>query len=500
MNAPVVLYDHRGGLLSSPEIRRNRIRAKYDAAQTTDENQRHWRNADYLGPNAQLDPCVRRMLRSRARYECANNTYASGMVRTLANDTIGTGPGLQITQKEISRDDANVIENLFWEWCLAIDLPHKLRMLRMAKARDGEVFAHFTSNPRLKSRVQLDLIPFEADYVSSAYPLASNANSFLDGLIVDDYGNVIAYNVLKEHPGEQEYLENYGESNLLPASEVIHLAHIERPGQYRGCPEITPGIPLYAQLRRFTLAVIRAAESAAIPSWIMKTQSVPNDGIDPYEAFDKVLTERGMGMALPGGWDISQLKAEHPTSTYPQFKREILAEIARCLCMPYNVAAGDSSSYNYSSGRLDHRTYFKSLRVERATYLESKTLDVTFRNWWDEASRLPKYLPESVYRAALPMHEWRWDGDEHVDPTKEIDAAVTRVAFGFSSIDDEVAVLGKDRSVVHHKNAQALGLTHDEYSKRLADKFFGAQVASSSQEQPEPPPANPQNTGGQPNA
>ncbi len=39
---------------------------------------------------------VRRILRNRARYEVANNSYARGIVLTLANDVIGTGPRLQM--------------------------------------------------------------------------------------------------------------------------------------------------------------------------------------------------------------------------------------------------------------------------------------------------------------------------------------------------------------------------------------------------------------------
>ena len=46
----------------------------------------------------------------------------------------------------------------------------------------------------------------------------------------------------------------------------------------------------------------------------------------------------------------------------PWFKKEILNEIARCLGMPYNISAGNSSGYNYASGRLDHQTYFKAVR------------------------------------------------------------------------------------------------------------------------------------------
>jgi hypothetical protein len=59
---------------------------RYDAALTTKENHRHWTNADLLSPNAAVNSPVRRVLRSRARYEVANNSYARGIVLTLAND------------------------------------------------------------------------------------------------------------------------------------------------------------------------------------------------------------------------------------------------------------------------------------------------------------------------------------------------------------------------------------------------------------------------------
>lgn len=41
-----------------------RIRGRYDAAATTDENRRHWSNADLLSANAANNPNVRQKLRS----------------------------------------------------------------------------------------------------------------------------------------------------------------------------------------------------------------------------------------------------------------------------------------------------------------------------------------------------------------------------------------------------------------------------------------------------
>ena len=67
------------------------LRARYDAATTAPDNHRHWANADGLGTNAANNVEVRRILGNRCRYEVANNSYARGIVLTLANDTVGTG-------------------------------------------------------------------------------------------------------------------------------------------------------------------------------------------------------------------------------------------------------------------------------------------------------------------------------------------------------------------------------------------------------------------------
>jgi capsid protein len=72
------------------------VRARFDAAQTTPDNHKHWSNADYVSADAAASPEVRRTLRNRALYEVANNSYARGIVLTLANDVIGTCPRLQI--------------------------------------------------------------------------------------------------------------------------------------------------------------------------------------------------------------------------------------------------------------------------------------------------------------------------------------------------------------------------------------------------------------------
>jgi capsid protein len=111
------------------------VRARYDAAVTSDENRRHWANADGLSANAANSPEVRRVLRNRARYEVANNSYARGIVLTLANDVVGTGPRLQMLTEDA--EAGRLIEEAFAAWAKAVGLAEKLRAMRIARASDG---------------------------------------------------------------------------------------------------------------------------------------------------------------------------------------------------------------------------------------------------------------------------------------------------------------------------------------------------------------------------
>jgi len=337
--------------------------AEYDAAQTTNHNSRHWANSDSLSADGANSVDVRKALRNRARYEAQeNNSYAKGIVLTLANDTIGTGPRLQVTTPNSKNNQK--IEQAFGQWARKVNLAKKLRTMRLAKVVDGEAFCQFVTNKGLDSPVQLDLVLIEADQIAT--PLAIFSSNAVDGIRFDKFGNPTEYHRLKHHPGGMYY--SGLEFDPLPAEAIIHMFRCDRPGQHRGVPEITTALPLFAQLRRFTLATIDAAETAASFAGIMYTDSAAITSPDNVEAMDAIELERNAMLTLPKGWRMGQMTAEHPTTTYDMFVSKILNEIARCLNMPYNIAAGNSNGYNFASGRLDHQTYFKAIAVERSEW------------------------------------------------------------------------------------------------------------------------------------
>ncbi len=403
------------------------LMARFDAAQTTDENRRHWADADELSPVAAIGPDVLRVVRSRARHEVANNPIARGIVLTLANDTVGTGPRLDLLTPD--RELNKAIEQGFGHWMAETGLPAKLRTARMAKAQDGEAFGVMFTNRALRGPVKLDVRLIEADRVGTPnVGWDTDEKKHVDGITFDADGNPKDYHILKHHPGATDSQMGLDEFDTVPASSVIHWFRPDRPGQRRGIPDIMPALPLFAILRRFTKATLLAAETAAEFSLVMKT-SAPAGGeaaeVDPWVTMEM---QRNIAMFAPEGWEPTQMKAEHPSASFDMFRKAIINEAGRCVNMPLNIATGDSSDYNYASGRLDHQTYYRSIDVDRHD-LESVALDPLLRAWLGEAILVSNFLPlsarllQSRYLYRL-NHQWFWRGREHVDPLKESRAAI----------------------------------------------------------------------------
>jgi lambda family phage portal protein len=454
LSKPATLLDARGNpfQIRAKLPTRHPIRARYDAASHSEETARHWAMADGMSARSANSAEVRRRLRVRARYERDNSSHLKGIIDTLANDCIGTGPRLQLSLTD--QNASRAIERAFSDWCQSVDLAAKLRTMRKSKAVDGEAFALFVNNPRLDSLIQLDLRLVEADQIAT--PQLNPLDPYtVDGIRYDDHGNPIEYSLLKYHPGDFYNVGLYADP--IDARMVIHWFTAERPGQCRGVPDITPALPLFAQLRRYTLAVIAAAETAADFSAVLQSEMAPDADTSDEDPFQTLEIERRMMTTLPAGWKMSQFHAEQPTNTYESFKREILNEAARCLNMPYNIAACNSSQYNYASGRLDHQTYYKSLSVEQSA-CELTVLDRVFLAWIEEAWLVTDLIPGGPNPLGGWPHRWFWDGHEHVDPLKEAMAQQVRLANHTTTYADEDARRGQDYDVQLRQRAKELAL------------------------------------------
>ena len=314
-------------------MRPRMLRAGYDSAQTTADNVRHWAQSDSLSADAANSAGVRKKLRERARYEVTNNGWARSMIDTLAHEVIGTGPRMQVLTGSPAADEW--IEHEFSAWMRKVRLARKFRTMRKAKCQDGEGIALFYNNRRLSGDVQLDLKTIETDQMCTPWPAFRDGE--IDGIDLDENWNPLRYHILKNHPGGTEWgIDPTEEMDPPPsAEEVIHIFREDRPGQHRGVPEITPALPIFSRLRRYTLAVLQSAENVAELTAFLKTRQ-PDEGNGQdtngttavesaeYEAFDAVDIERGMLSVLPEDTDIFQMDPKQPGATYVEFVQAVV--------------------------------------------------------------------------------------------------------------------------------------------------------------------------------
>lgn len=148
----------------------------------------------------------------------------------LASSPSGhTGPRLQLLSED--NETNRIVEQAFADWAMAVDLPAKLRTMRMAKATDGEAFAVLVNNPRLDHPVKLDLRLVEAEQITTPMT-AINRPDVVDGVEPDRLGNTQAYHILREHPGAFGIGPGYVTSQRVTAESMIHWFRSDRPGQH----------------------------------------------------------------------------------------------------------------------------------------------------------------------------------------------------------------------------------------------------------------------------
>jgi len=454
------------------ELRRqilNQFKMKYDAAQTTSQNTNHWRMADSLSPDAANSLAVRSSVRSRSRYEFFNNGYLMGIGLTLTNDFVGNGPTIQVTEESMSDDAQRDIELRFSEYADAINLRQKLWQIRLAKLRDGEGFLVSMIDDELESECKIDYQVIECDQFSNPNIGYKNNDPLeVDGIRFNPRtGKPMSYFILDQHPGETEiFTLDISSGSWYPKEQVIHWFRKDRPWK-RGVPETVSTLPLWALLRRYTLAVVQNAEIAAdftilleslqppniIPFASTGSPSVPSES-NPENWFDSFPIDRGLMTVLPNMYQMKQLDPKQPVTMYDTFVNALIQEACRPLLSPRNLSLGNSGGYNMASGTLDRQFYRQTINSERED-ASAEVLKRVFRNWWFEAIRIPGYLSLSQemtpsVRLKGPKISCRWDEvPEHTDPVK-VAQAIDILHRGGHISDTDIQEMRFNRSVEDH--------------------------------------------------
>ena len=422
---------------------------RYDAAVHTRRNAEQWKYCDYFNADQSLSPEVRRTLRSRSRYECENSSWLYGMIVSHAENIIGTGARLQIHDLG---DEANKYEQAFSEWAKSVSLWKTIRTAICTEIRDGEAFIQLTNRPRNANPCKLYPLLLDAERICSPDSTTDTDDDFqADGIFFDKHLVPVRYSVAQEHPAvitSKHY--------TVDAEYMCHLFRQERPEQHRGAPIIASALPSIAMLRAYTIAMLSKMENSASVAGVLKPDP---SVIDADSLADPPFTEFSMPqrswVTLPSGYSMEQYQLQNPTDSQQSFAMSVKIEAARCILATRNVVLGDSSSYNYSSARLDMQSYDRAIAVQREEIVDI-ILDKVFAQWW-----LEMHPTEDV-----PAHQWFFESREYINPSQEANAEKTRLETGTVSYQALCAEHGRDWQSVMRQQYEA-----EAYRRKLAQEY-----------------------------
>jgi lambda family phage portal protein len=427
-------------------------KAGYDSAQYDDMDYAHWLSADNKSPNQANSPDVRNIIRQRARLEVDNSPSASDLVETKTNDLIGVGPRLQLSIPGVDSKVTREIEKQWDLWCEdpVVHYHEKLRLLCDNSDIAGDCFWRLTHNPGVEmTPVELGISIYESEQCTTP-DLAYDDPQAADGIRYDLHGNPVEYHFLAYHPSDFYSFASAKrtpyEYDRVPARFVAHWYRPRRPNQARGISRLQSGLPTFAQVRRYSKAVLTAAETSSRLTGVIETQLPEGSNYEQQsEADEYTELELAYGhlMSAPKGTTVKFAQPTQPTQNHEGYVESKVAEFGRCLNAPRNKATGNSSNYNYSSGRLDHLPYQNSLKVDRHR-LRIMVLNKTFYVWVAEALLIPGFLPDGLPPINQWSITWRYHGFPSIDPLKDAQAAALRLATGQTTYAREIGDIGGD--------------------------------------------------------
>lgn len=428
-----------------PKVKRGPVAMRagaLDSVSYSTDDVDYWKFANSVTGDQIANHADREEARKRCRYQYLNDPYARNIVRNLAVAVVGTGATIQIIGDK-DNDKAEVVEDRFKKWANAVGLHETVSLMVQSLGYDGESFLQFVQNPKMPQGVSVAIIdparictPTFGAY-NTQFGIDENV---LDGIRFDTYGNPTYYAVA-ESPINPIYTGIPIKFKRVKAEEIFHLFIKDLPEQHRGLPLLQSVVKTLAALRRYMMAVIECAEVAASHSFVVKSQTLPDqEAPADWDAMDEILAPRRGGVVLPRGWEASQLKSEHPSAQHAEFIQTTITAVGAGFGQPRNIAAADSSNYNYASGRLDHQTFFRY--IETVQELVRNLYCFVFR-WWYRYDLESQELFDNADPKDIEL-DWYFAELAHVDPEKEANTAIMLRDKGLLTDAEYFAKFGQD--------------------------------------------------------
>jgi lambda family phage portal protein len=445
--------------------------------------------------NADTELQSLQILRNRTRDLFRNAPAGHGAINKLVNGTISRGLRLQ---SSIDRDFLNLSEKQAQDWQKKTQQEFRIwsesqdcdymrqdtffglqRLAYKAMLTGGDTFILLPQKERPMMPYDLRVQLIEADRICNPNDLPDSAK-IAAGIERDDDGVPIAIHIRTPHPGASwPYAGNLTATWLrVPfygrktgRRNVIHLLDVDRIGQTRGVPILTPVIDTLKQVSKYSEAELSAAVINAMLSVFIQRPaddplSNPSSEVDengnpvqqPWDDPDNYKLGNGTWIEGAPGNELQTIAANRPSSQYDPFFLSCMKQIGMALGIPFEVLISHFSS-SYSASRAALLEFYESILIYRDKFVNSFCQPI-YNEFLTEAVikgyiSAPGFLTNPRVKLAYSGAYWVGSGLKQLDEVKETNAAALRVEKGFSTIQHEATKLtGLDYTDIMHQRAE----------------------------------------------
>ena len=406
------------------------------------------------------------ILRQRSRDEFMGVPLATGAIKTMRTNIVGTGLKLHSVinhrilgmTPEAAADLQRNIEDEFALWAESKDCDlqrlddfYELQQLAfLSWLQSGDVVALLPTTKRVNQPYNLRINLIEADRVETP-PHLMGRPDIVEGVETNQSGEVVAYHIANHHPLGRWYVaptwqrvEAYGKRT--GRRNVLHVMTRERVGQVRGVPFLAPVIRELKNLGRYTDAELMAAVISGLYAIFIEKEAESNeipfatvedmqDSGAPAGA-NEIKMKSGSIIDLAPGEHANVVQPGRPNANFAGFVEAMSKHIGAALEIPQELLLKQfSSSYSASRGAL--LEFWKVVNMYRK-WLSMDFCQPIFEEWLAEAVSIgrinaPGFFDDPLKRKAYSGAEWHAPSNGQLNPLVEAQAVEKLIDIGLTT-------------------------------------------------------------------
>ncbi len=381
-------------------------------------------------------------LRNGSRDLVRNNPHAHRGVQAIVSNTIGTGilPRFkrnQQTVRELQSLALDTIDTPLIDQNGQLDYYGMQSLAWNTVVESGEVLV---VRKWVKDRFPLRVQVLEPDYLDTSKDQlrSTGGERTSQGIRFDRNGRRLGYWLYREHPGG---MSRSIDSEFVPARDVIHLYRVERPGQIRGIPWLSPIVLRLADFSDYEDAQLLRQKIAACFAVFIYDAMAPVPGVDQTE--EKRLEELEPGLIVRHAPGRQTTFAQPPqVLDYKDYAKVSLRAMAAGLGVSYEALTGDLEGVNFSSGRMGWLEFQRN--IEQWRWLTCiPQLCTPMMTWFLDAAALMRINIQGVQIRHNPPAR------EMISPEREVPAKQKQLASGQLTL-RQIVEQGSGRDLEEH--------------------------------------------------